>query len=660
MWSSGLRMSSGLLDTFENELAFRAKLDSIRLQFRILNDYNSRKSYPHLVNAIYGSLDKLKYLDPHISQIVTFNEEERSVLMGYDNYTALTKLNAIADTTMMRTKRVPNRSESFDDGDGNGDGNGSNKGVPRSYNQGSRGINTTGGIPSEQQILLATADFIAQRFKAEININFIERMQRDMDTTGLSILFPDTRRLLNINSLNSKQSLGVLLRTSLEQDLHNLPDHTIEALGSPKLRLYIGNDPKKIDLAHYLRGLFEIFHDLRKGENPNAVLEAMMQRTAYQDMGLRFNQHLAFVALLSQNTKRDDGNFADLNLFKQPYLAGFFLALLYESYPELFEQIGVTKKILSENIGLYISKISQGVTTFNRINALLERYYGNSSYANRSLSTSEYAAYISNIVDLISVAGTFSNNRQLDSLNERYLGLARRAIETYQSVERKEYGLAINHAIFLFEQFTPTADTAKAAYEKIMKNFCFYGSFATDFLAARNETALTNVISNYAMPVGSSSLKRRSRHNLSLNAYAGGFFGGEYLSDPSLNNPLRASVAFSAPIGLDYSFGMPNKTSWSIFASIIDLGAVVSFRLGDRQTQSLPDLKFENVLAPGISILYGVKNLPLSIGATFQLAPRLRKYTAKDAYIDAAGAYRFGIVALIDIPLFNLYNEPWR
>jgi hypothetical protein len=80
--------------------------------------------------------------------------------------------------------------------------------------------------------------------------------------------------------------------------------------------------------------------------------------------------------------------------------------------------------------------------------------------------------------------------------------------------------------------------------------------------------------------------------------------------------------------------------------------------LNDPQTEPLPELSFKNVIAPGFYVLYGLKKMPISIGATLQLAPRLRNYTATQQDIHANMAYRYGVVALVDIPIFNIYNRP--
>jgi hypothetical protein len=89
----------------------------------------------------------------------------------------------------------------------------------------------------------------------------------------------------------------------------------------------------------------------------------------------------------------------------------------------------------------------------------------------------------------------------------------------------------------------------------------------------------------------------------------------------------------------------------------VDLGAVVSFRLGDNNINTLPELRWENVLAPGLQVMYGLPKSPIAIGIGGQIAPPLRKYSATGLTTETNTAFRIGATIAIDIPIFNLYTK---
>jgi hypothetical protein len=61
------------------------------------------------------------------------------------------------------------------------------------------------GIPSQSQLILGTAAFLAERFKTEITLNYLQKMQATIDESELKYLFPQTRNLLNFQQLGNQQ-----------------------------------------------------------------------------------------------------------------------------------------------------------------------------------------------------------------------------------------------------------------------------------------------------------------------------------------------------------------------------------------------------------------------------------------------------------------------
>jgi len=199
---------------------------------------------------------------------------------------------------------------------------------------------------------------------------------------------------------------------------------------------------------------------------------------------------------------------------------------------------------------------------------------------------------------------------------------------------------------------------------------------------------MATVIEAAALPVQSYRLKRNSRFSISLNSYAGVFFASEQLNNSNAKNKTSGLIGVTAPVGIGFNWGLttkdendyskyPSKTtvkkgggkiekssyykghSLSLFTSLVDVGALATFRLNDDQTP-VDELEWQNVLAPGAHIIWGIGKTPLSLGVGAQYGPELRKVTAKEGVatttINSRG-WRFGVSFIVDIPLLQLYRK---
>ncbi len=202
--------------------------------------------------------------------------------------------------------------------------------------------------------------------------------------------------------------------------------------------------------------------------------------------------------------------------------------------------------------------------------------------------------------------------------------------------------------------------------EEIVKIVNFLSAIAK----AENAEDAEKAISAIALPPGSSIIKRKSRFNLAINSYPGIFSSYERLigGKETIENPGSFSMSFTAPVGTAISFGTRRQTSWSIFVPFIDIGAFTSVRFSDDNTE-LPEINFKNIFAPGLHIIYGLKNSPLSIGGGMQYGPILREIQTvdpdldedmdgnPDVVINERSSWRIGITLTMDIPMFNLYTR---
>jgi hypothetical protein len=214
--------------------------------------------------------------------------------------------------------------------------------------------------------------------------------------------------------------------------------------------------------------------------------------------------------------------------------------------------------------------------------------------------------------------------------------------------------------------------------KKISEGLVKYGTFMASVVKAENSEEVKKVIQNFALPTGSSRIKRSSAFNVSINAYPGLFTGYEQIkgvdSSWSKSNHKFNSFGISAPIGVSTSFGqrnffwIPGNKNWSysLFVSVIDLGAIAAFRFQNDTVESVPTIKLKDIISPGVFLSIGIPKCPLSFNMGVQVGPNLRKITSSTDKPQLVNDYssniyvRYSFSLCVDIPVLNLVNRTDR
>ena len=157
------------------------------------------------------------------------------------------------------------------------------------------------------------------------------------------------------------------------------------------------------------------------------------------------------------------------------------------------------------------------------------------------------------------------------------------------------------------------------------------------------------------LPTGSYAIKRNTRLNISLNAYVGAGATYEWATDETVPADARGfGGALHAPVGIAVSTGLADASSLSLFLVAVDLAALLAITaLSVDQANGVPELKLENMLAPGGYLAYGLAESPVTIAAGIQYGPT-RTITVGST-TESHQFWRVGIFGSVDIPLFNLH-----
>ena len=202
------------------------------------------------------------------------------------------------------------------------------------------------------------------------------------------------------------------------------------------------------------------------------------------------------------------------------------------------------------------------------------------------------------------------------------------------------------------EEFLSTQHAAK-----ILHLIDKYGNLLVSCANAQNSDQLLAILEKTASPVQSYLKKRGAgRITAAINMYPGLALGYEYQLDEAgkFTNKGGTVLAFTTPVGLSLDFGVCKRSSFSVFASIIDIGAVTAFRLKDNASK-LPELKWKNVLAPGAYLMWGIGGTPLTLGVGGQYGPALRNVQANTSLgLEEASHFRAGVTLTVDLPVFSV------
>jgi len=162
---------------------------------------------------------------------------------------------------------------------------------------------------------------------------------------------------------------------------------------------------------------------------------------------------------------------------------------------------------------------------------------------------------------------------------------------------------------------------------------------------AENSQAVEDLLEAYALPAGSSRIKKVSSFNIAVNAYVGGF--GARKKD--MGQGFTNTYGLTAPIGFSFSNGWGKGGSGSIFLGVFDIGGVIRYKLNN-EGQYEQNVTLAGIVSPSVHFVYGFPfYLPVSLGFGCQWISPSTSDTDK---IDLKPT--FNAILTIDIPIFNL------
>ena len=487
------------------------------------------------------------------------------------------------------------------------------------------------------------ATFMAGRFKQEVlqvTINQFFKHIKEDSFTIVEGMFPKTFNYVkSMDSTNTYYSADlILLKETAQLDLNEVPKN----IAIRAEIIFPGQPDYYYDI---FKSSYEAYDYSKSGKSINLLFNTLAKKEGYKNV--QFKNLLITADIISKAMENEedeeqvwiplskilpqniDENIGDETLF----FYGLLFEQLKERIPALNNQdIGKTSK------NLY--SLFDFIVKLNAVNIYAKEQ-------NYHIKTPEQAIiYIKDINEVYTIFLKGVKENQLFSdfnLEKLDLEIPVKYINIIETFINKKYDKLIPLALTEFR-------------EEIGKNNYSRTLIALSQIAViENPSDMEAVLQYYALPIGSSSIKRHSTFNVSLNGYVG-FTGGFEKAFGSNTQQTKGNIGLAAPIGLSFT---TLKGRWTAFVSIIDLGTIVNQRLGN-DTTNYGGLKFESFLAPGLGMYYNIRNLPISFGMHYNRISNLRNIDFKDGIATTTetnvSVNRLNLSILVDIPFFNIYN----
>ncbi len=568
------------------------------------------------------------------------------------------------------------------------------------------GLTDLAPVPSiTTNIIEGTAGFIVDRFKKELVITFFDDFREKVVSDSLfRMLLPNTSSLLIHQDISFFLNIGETERSAFKNDLEDLLFNFERFINSNAQYRELSSD---IHFRTFMLGLKTVDYSL-KGYGINELLSVyyMQERTNEDALGVGIRLLRVFLVALSQGNMQDFATvFNNINRLTLQSQRTYFAAMALQKDLSLMRILQIEDQSLAPYWTEIDALIGEFLLLADNLKDQQKTLIDKSREGN--LSTQTILAYAIYTFDVLDLAARFSYIRnperyQQSLLFQKALPLARKTMNVALAVEEGDLGLVLMYSSSIIGELLAlrAIPSSKSSYvftveERLLK----YGNFMVNIINAQNSKDVQQAIEAVALPPGAARIKRQSLQSISLNTYTGGYVGAEWLSNNGNNTSVAGNLGFTSPIGLSFNWGIARKLSspplsygmlskssqpqvyrenhteigtertylkdsvwhrltghsFSIFLSVIDLGAAVSYRLSNDISEGLPsDITLRQVVSPGAYIVYGIKNIPISVMGGVQYTPELRNINVSSTSLKS-NTLRVSLSLTVDIPFFNLY-----
>ena len=548
----------------------------------------------------------------------------------------------------------------------------------------------------------AIADIMIERAKQELTLAFFNRFKKfSKKYPEFKILFPKTTdNLSNLFTYTYPQMLPAL-RKGFFEDLEKITYHLDDVLELPKYRHLLNNFPQ-VSLA--IRSI-RLIHELES--KTSTAADIIKKLAAFKEWNKNGNADfknmgntLKFASIFSEGLRYKDTSRIWVStdeikeLITNDTLAKIYMGLMYQEIKRddikfyfnpqnLADTTNLTDIIWQnkDNILLFQNKIAEFINLTDKVMDSYTEIKTKKS-DKQKITNEDIYNYINVSIDVIDYAFSIVKILNENLVTDQYLNLAKKSNSLYKDIYGQQYTQAVNDAIDILmavhdltEANTSTVTIRRTgiALDKkqaldtlinFVKKVKPYALFMANMVEAKDEAAVKAALENVILPVGSSSIKKNTLCNVSVQTYLGAYFSATNGSSSSVG-AWSDKFGVTAPIGVSFT---PGFLSWkkagslSLFGALFDLGAIVDYKLKqDSATGPISKdykVKLGNIFSPGIYAVYGFPwDLPLSLGFGAQYGPGLSKIDGQGKTVVGNPAWRCNFFLAVDLTFFTLTNK---
>lgn len=544
------------------------------------------------------------------------------------------------------------------------------------------------------------AQFLVERTKEELEIAFFRRIQKVVDSSEvMGTLFPNTQTMLSTMGADIWDFKDYLseVREAFEEDLENLPEGLQDFVEPYKEKAprIVASLQEALRIGDWLAtGLHpgEVLNLIASnpfdGNNLNVIATNKLNGFSTEDSNLC--NSVRAINLISQSLRTNEGNgrywrpVSDLTQMDATAWKAYLLLLANRC-----DSLNPPVRFRFGTDSIYFSKTLRdaagNLNTLMQFKALVTEFAAHAEQIETEIAQIKQALSETKLPDWKSISGLLDHatelvghsrevyhylapkvgslniarhKSKLDSANHvirKLTALADLGTEIATDVQQGKYSSAVANLVIVLKTCFPH-DSTSTAMQQVLR----YGGFFAALAEADSAAEVKKVIEAFAMPAGSSIIKKESSLNLAVQAYVG--LNWLATADPANYARLAGKLGVYAPVGISFSkgFSFPNpRVRWSLtaFASLIDVGAIVQYRFSETDSAIKAKITPAKIFSPGLNFALGLPEVPITLGVGWQANSLIAYDSDSNNVVDDATMQRnwgFHCFVAVDIPLLNL------
>ena len=237
------------------------------------------------------------------------------------------------------------------------------------------------------------------------------------------------------------------------------------------------------------------------------------------------------------------------------------------------------------------------------------------------------------------------------SETDLFIDLIKKYKALEKNIENGQNLAALMNTFYIYGEICKSDSSFASIYKDVSGNVLNGISIVADLLSAKNDEDIAKIVSDHIFSNTDANAKKESNFSLLLNSYGGIYYGKQF--DNVRNNWTR-NRGIMAPIGFELSKGFKDFGNLSLFVPLLDLGAIIDFKLSSDSTETVTKLEMDNIISPGLYLTYGFPKIPVSVGGGFQFSPHLSKITLNGNVIEPR-KLRWNLFLAFDLPLLRIF-----